>query len=60
MIAKAFYLEGRLLLTYSLSGSYAGEEEETKELLAYLHGVDKDMIKTNIIWKEDENEIDNG
>lgn len=59
MLVKAFYLEGRLLLTYSLSGTYNGEEEATKELLAYEHGVDKDMIKTNIIW-EDENEVSNG
>lgn len=53
MLYKAFYLDGKEILAYTLEGTYNGEEESTRELLAEKYHVDVDRIKTNIVWKED-------
>lgn len=46
---KVFYLDGKEILAYTLRGTYPGEEQATKELLACDKGVDVDRIKTNIV-----------
>lgn len=49
---KVFYLDGKEILSYTLRGTYNGEEQATKELLAYEKGVDVDRIKTNIVERK--------
>ena len=56
ILYKAFYLYGKELLAYTLEGTFNGEEQATKELLANQYGVDVDSIKTNIIAKEEDDD----
>lgn len=41
-----FYHEKKELLAYTIRGTFAGEIEATKELLAYENGISKDAIRT--------------
>lgn len=44
-----FYLnDWEELAAYTLRGTFAGEREETKKLLAYRHGVKKEDITVKI------------
>lgn len=45
---KVFYLNGKELCAYTLEGSFAGEEQATKEMLAYDHNVSVDDIEVRI------------
>lgn len=45
---KVFYLGEKELCAYTLFGTFDGEEESTKELLAYENGVNADEIITKI------------
>lgn len=39
---------GKKLGAYTMDGTFEGEEEATKELLAYQHGISVDQIKVMI------------
>lgn len=54
---KVFYLDGKEILAYTLRGTYNGEEQATKELLAYEKGVDVDRIKTNIVERRTDDNL---
>lgn len=44
---KVFYINGKEVCAYTLYGSFAGEEQATKELLASENGVNiSDIIVT--------------
>jgi hypothetical protein len=45
---KNFYIGERFVGGYTLEGEFAGEEEATKNLLAYDNGVTPDEITTII------------
>ena len=45
---KVFYLNGKELMRYTLKGTFAGEEQATKEMLAYDHGCSVDDIEVRI------------
>lgn len=45
---KVFYLNGKELMRYTLKGTFAGEEQATKEMLAYDHGVSVEDIQTKL------------
>ena len=40
-----FYYEQKELLAYTVRGSFSGELEATKELLAYENGISTDAIR---------------
>ena len=42
-----FYHEGKELLAYTVQGSFAGELEATKELLAYENNIPYEKITVN-------------
>lgn len=45
---KVFYYEGKELCSYTLEGTFIGEEEATKELLASENEIDINDIKVLI------------
>ena len=46
---KIFILHGKELLSYTIRGAFDGEEEATKELLAYEHSTAPEEIQTRIV-----------
>lgn len=40
-----FYHDGKELAAYTVRGTFAGEMEATKNLLAYEHGISEDAIR---------------
>lgn len=46
---KVFSYNGKELLRYTLKGTFDGEEEDTKELLAYDHNIDSSDIVVTVI-----------
>ena len=46
---KIFILHGKELLSYTIRGAFDGEEEATKELLAYEHSTTPEEIQTRIV-----------
>ena len=47
---KVFYYNGKELFSYTLYGTFEGEEEATKELLAYENNIDVKDI--NVVIEE--------
>ena len=45
---KVFYLNNKELMAYTLLGTFDGEEQATKELLAYNQNVSVDDIEVRI------------
>lgn len=45
---KVFYYNGKELGSYTLDGTFEGEEQATKELLAAEHGINVNDIKVKI------------
>ena len=45
---KNFYIGERFVGGYTIEGEFAGEEENTKNLLAYENGITPDKITTKI------------
>ena len=45
---KVFYLNGKELMRYTMNGTFAGEEQATKEMLAYDHNVSVDDIEVKV------------
>ena len=45
---KVFYLNGKELMAYTMLGTFAGEEQATKEMLAYDHNVSVDDIEVKV------------
>lgn len=45
---KVFYYNEKELVAYTLEGTFTGEEEATKELLAYENGINIEDIKVVI------------
>lgn len=45
---KVFYINGFEKCAYTLFGTFDGEEESTKELLAYENGVNVDEVTVKI------------
>ena len=45
---KVFYIDGVEKCAYTLFGTFDGEEESTKELLAYENGVNFDEVTAKI------------
>lgn len=46
-----FLLNGRELAAYTVRGKFAGELEETKNLLAYENGVLPETIEIKKVWR---------
>jgi len=51
---KVFYNKqtGEELLSYTIRGTFSGEEEATRELLAHENGLDPEQIGTRIEWRQ--------
>lgn len=45
---KVFYYNGKELCAYTMYGTFQGEEEATKELLAFEHEIDVADIEVKI------------
>ena len=45
---KVFYYNDKELLAYTINGTFDGEEQATKELLAYENGINIDDITVKI------------
>lgn len=46
---KVFFYKGKFLCHYTLKGTFDGEEEETKNLLAYDNGIEPNEIVVKLI-----------
>ena len=46
---KAFYLNGKRICAYTIEGTFDGEEQATKELLAFEHDTEPEKISVRIL-----------